>query len=66
MLGDHRYCIRSPPLTQRAVSRSHPYRIALSIVFAGQKVGIKEVSDQVWLVSFMQHDPNIFDQETGR
>jgi len=41
-------------------------KINLSIVFAGQNVGIKEVSDQVWLVSFMQYDLGFFDQETGR
>jgi putative transposase len=35
-------------------------------VFAGQNVGIKEVSDKVWLVSFMQYDLGFFDQETGR
>jgi hypothetical protein len=40
-------------------------KINLSIVFAGQNVGIKEVSDKVWLVSFMQYDLGFFDQETG-
>jgi putative transposase len=29
-------------------------------------VGIKEVSDKVWLVSFMQYDLSFFDHETGR
>ena len=46
-----------------AVSATAPHRIGL--VFAGQIVGTNEVSDQVWLVSFMQHDLGIFDQETG-
>jgi putative transposase len=32
----------------------------------GQNVGIKEVSDKVWLVSFMQYDLGFFDHETGR
>jgi putative transposase len=41
-------------------------KINLSTVFAGQNVGIKEVSDQVWLVSFMQYDLGFFDHETGR
>ena len=40
-------------------------KINLSTVFAGQNVGIKEVSDKVWLVSFMQYDLGFFDQETG-
>jgi putative transposase len=41
-------------------------KINLSIVFAGQNVGVKEVSDKVWLVSFMQYDLGFFDHETGR
>src|SRR5438067_793699 len=39
-------------------------KINLSQVFAGQKVGVKEVSDQIWLVSFMQYDLGFFDHET--
>ncbi len=35
-------------------------------VFAGQNVGIKEVSDKIWLVSFMKYDLRFFDQEVGR
>ena len=38
----------------------------MSIIFAGQNVGIKEVSDKVWLMSFMQCDPGFFDHETDR
>lgn len=34
--------------------------------FAGQEVGIKEVSDQIWLVSFIQYDLGFFDHETCR
>jgi putative transposase len=41
-------------------------KINLSTVFAGQNVGVKEVSDKVWLVSFMQYDLGFFDHETGR
>jgi putative transposase len=41
-------------------------KINLSTVFAGQNVGIKEVADQIWLVSFMQYDLGFFDHETGR
>ncbi len=32
----------------------------------GQNVGIKEVIDRVWLVSFMQYDLGYFDRETCR
>jgi putative transposase len=41
-------------------------KINLSTVFAGQNIGIKQVSDQVWLVSFMQYDLRFFDHETDR
>src|ERR1700733_9619121 len=41
-------------------------KINLSIVFAGQNVGVKEVSDKIWLVSFMKYDLGFFDQEVGR
>ncbi len=41
-------------------------KINLSTVFAGQNVGIKEVSDKIWLVSFMEYDLGFFDHETGR
>ena len=40
-------------------------KINLSTVFAGQNVGVKEVSDKIWLVSFMKYDLGFFDQETG-
>ncbi len=32
----------------------------------GQMVGIKQVEDRIWLVSFMQFDPGYFDDETCR
>ena len=35
-----------------------------STVLAGQAVGIKEVHDDIWLVSFMDHDLGYFDLET--
>jgi putative transposase len=41
-------------------------KINLSNVFAGQNVGIKEVADKIWLVSFMQYDLGFFDHETCR
>lgn len=41
-------------------------KINLSGVFAGQNVGIKEVSERIWLVTFMQYDLGFFDHETGR
>jgi putative transposase len=41
-------------------------KINLSTVFAGQRVGIKQVSDLIWLVSFMGYDLGYFDHETCR
>jgi hypothetical protein len=41
-------------------------KINLSKVFAGQCVCIREVDEQIWLVSFMHYDLGFFDQDEGR
>ena len=41
-------------------------KINLSLVFAGQNVGVKQISDSIWLVSFMNYDLGYFDDETCR
>jgi putative transposase len=41
-------------------------KINLSTAFAGQTVGIREVEDQIWLVSFLEYDLGYFDNERGR
>jgi len=41
-------------------------KINLSAVFAGQNVGIKQIAEKVWLVSFMQYDLGFFDDESIR
>jgi putative transposase len=41
-------------------------KINLSGAFAGEIVGIREVDDQVWLVSFLDFDLGFFDREAGR
>lgn len=41
-------------------------KINLSTVFAGQNVGIKEVGEKIWLVSFMHYDLGFFDSESCR
>lgn len=41
-------------------------KINISMVFAGQNVGIKEVQDKIWLVSFMNYDLGYFDLEACR
>jgi putative transposase len=41
-------------------------KINLSQAFAGQKVGVKQVEEKIWLVSFMRYDLGFFDHETCR
>ena len=41
-------------------------KIDLSHAFAGQALGIKEVAEKIWLVTFMHYDLGFFDQEAGR
>jgi len=41
-------------------------KVNLSHAFAGQNVGVTQVGDRVWLVSFMQYDLGYFDDETIR
>jgi putative transposase len=41
-------------------------KINLSQVFAGQKLGLKEVSDGTWLVTFMDYDLGYFDIDSCR
>jgi hypothetical protein len=36
----------------------------LTSVLSGQNVGIKEVEDDIWLVSFMEYDLGYFDKQT--
>ena len=41
-------------------------KVNLSHVFAGQKVGVTQVGERIWLVTFMQYDLGYFDDETCR
>ncbi len=41
----------------------HRKKINISTVLAGQKLGIKEVDDAIWLVSFMHYDLGYIDLE---
>lgn len=56
----------SATVTRCGRIRYNRRKINLSLVFAGQRVGVQQVSDQVWLVSFMQYDLGYFDDETCR
>jgi putative transposase len=52
LLGHQSHAAELPPL--------------LSAVFAGQDVGVKEVADHVWLISFMDFDLGFFDDQCNR
>ena len=61
------------PFHDRTITVTHCGRICLGKrkinlcqAFAGQNVGIKEVSDRIWLVTFMHYDLGFFDHETCR
>ena len=41
-------------------------KINLSLALAGQPVGVKQVSDELWLVSLIDDDSGYFDAETCR
>ena len=57
---------RPSPSPPAAASASIARKINLSQVFAGQTVGIKQVDEHIWLVSFMDYDLGYFDDETCR
>ncbi len=42
------------------------HKINLSTVFAGQYVGVREVADEVWRVSFLEYDLGFFDRELNK
>ena len=72
----HRYRMPEPPeypYHDRTITVTRCGRICigkrkinLSTVFAGQNVGIREVDDKIWLVSFLDYDLGFFDEEVGR
>jgi putative transposase len=41
-------------------------KVNLSEVFAGQAVGVRQVDDHIWLVTFMHYDLGYWDEETCR
>jgi putative transposase len=63
----------SYPLHDRTITITNCGRICMgkakvhfSLVFAGQDVGVKEVEDGMWLVSFMEYDLGYFDLESKK
>jgi hypothetical protein len=59
----HDFVVRA---TQCGRVRTGRRKITLSTVLAGQFVGVREVADEVWLVSFMDHDLGFFDRTVNR
>ena len=49
-----------------SVDASWSTKINLSSAFAGQTIGIREVDDQIWQVSFLEYDLGYFDKERDR
>lgn len=59
-----RISARRTPHLNGKVERSH--RVDDQEFFAGQTVGVTQVGDHIWLVTFMQYDLGYFDDETCR
>ena len=62
--GAHRHFGELRRRINRRAKHCGNKKINFSTVFAGQAVGIKEVQDGTWLVSFMDCDLDYFDFET--
>lgn len=67
-LGELRYPFHDRTITVTICGRIsiHDKKINLSSALSGQNVGVKEVEDKVWLVSFMDYDLGYFDEETRK
>jgi putative transposase len=67
-LGELEYPLHDRTITVTSCGRICIGRrkINLSRVFAGQNVGVKEIEERIWLVTFMNYDLGFFDHETGR
>jgi transposase InsO family protein len=64
-LGDLEYPLHDRDILVTACGRIclHRKKINVSAVLAGQRLGIKEVDDGIWLVSFMHYDLGYIDLE---
>jgi hypothetical protein len=58
------------PLIRRrllcVVDHEHIDLVLFGFELAGQQVGVRQVSERVWLVTFMHYDLGYFDDETCR
>lgn len=64
-LPELRYPLHDKDVLVTACGRicMHRKRVNLSTVLAGQRVGIKEVDEGIWIVTFMQYDLGFIDLE---
>ena len=64
-LSDVEYPLHDRDILVTACGRicMHRKKINISSVLAGQRLGIKEVDDAIWLVSFMTYDLGYIDLE---
>jgi putative transposase len=67
-LGEVAYPFHDRTITVTCCGRIciHGKKVNLSTVFSGQNVGVKEVTDGIWLVSFMDYDLGYFDEENQK
>jgi putative transposase len=63
---DYPFHDRSVRVTQCGRICIGSLKINLSVVFAGQTVGIREVEDKIWLVSFINSDLGFFDEDENK
>lgn len=60
---EYPFCDRDALVTACGRICMHRKKINISTVLAGQKLGIKEVDDGIWLISFMHYDLGYIDLE---
>jgi putative transposase len=67
-ITDLKYPFRDRTITVTRCGRICMDRLKsnFSNVFAGQNVRVKEVSEKIWLVTFVDYDLGFFDHETCR
>jgi hypothetical protein len=61
-MHDTSYCVTD----NGAVVMNRPHRFSLTVALAGQRVGMREVADGLWLVSFMDLQLGHYDCATKK
>ena len=52
--------------TSSTINFLDPLKVSLSKAFAGVEVGIKEMEDGIWVVSFLDYDLGYFDDKSRK